>query len=42
MIDTIETVMNLASAPSGFLAIGMAAALMLLVRRSGNGRRRTD
>jgi hypothetical protein len=42
VIDALEAVMTFATAPGGFAAIGMAVTLMVLVRRSGQGRKRTD
>ena len=42
VIETVETLMSLATSPSGFVAIGMAATLLVLVRRSAHGRKRTD
>ncbi len=42
MIEAFETVMNFATAPGGFAAIGMAVMLMVLLRRGGQGRKRTD
>ena len=42
MIEAFETVMSFATAPGGFAAIGMAVTLMVLLRRGGQGRKRTD
>jgi hypothetical protein len=42
VIDAFETVLTFATAPGGFAAMGMAVALMVLLRRGGQGRKRTD
>ncbi len=42
VIEAFESVVTIATQPTGIAVCGMAATLMFLVRRSGQGRRRTD
>lgn len=42
MIDALEAVMAIVTTPGGFAAIGMVATLMVLVRRGGQVRKRSD
>ena len=40
--EAFDTVAALVTAPSGYIAMGAAATLLVLMRRMGQGRRRTD
>lgn len=40
--EALQTVASLVTAPSGFVAVGAAATLLVLMRRTSQGRKRTD
>jgi hypothetical protein len=40
--EAFEAVAALMTAPSGYVAMGAAATLLVLMRRTGQGRKRTD
>jgi hypothetical protein len=42
MLDALDTILIAASSPSGLATVAAAAGAMILIRRVGNGRRRTD
>jgi hypothetical protein len=42
VVEAFESVAAVAFQPASFAVLGLAATLMFLVRRSGQGRRRTD